>query len=121
MDEGGEAMNEIVIMVATLVCSTISAVVTHLLNKSRHKAEVDNLRAELKQSNANANGTNLDNTQKLIDMIMQQVAVPLESEVKKLRSEIRKFTKAIGKINTCSLADNCPVKHELQNSADNSE
>ena len=111
-------MNEIVIMIASLACSIITAVVTHRLNKAKHKAEVDNLRAELKQANANTSGTNLENTQKLIDIIMQQVAEPLNAEVKKLRNEIKKFTKAIGKINKCSLADNCPVRNELQNSED---
>ena len=107
---------EILLAIIAIIGSIATAVVTHLFERGKYEVEIDKLRAELHQAEAKKNGTNLENTQKLIDIIMKQVAEPVEQEAKKLRYAVNRFTKAIEQIPTCEYHANCPVTRELQKS-----
>ena len=107
---------EIWLAIIAIIGTVLSAVVTHLVERAKYAIEIEKLRTEVKQLEANKNGTNLENTQKLIDIIMQQVVPPLEQETKKLRYAVNRFTRAVEKIGDCDYRDSCPVRAELQKS-----
>lgn len=107
---------EIWLAIIAIIGAVVSAVATHFIERGKYELEIERLRADVKQLEANKNGTNLENTQKLIDIIMQQVAEPVEQEAKKLRYAVNRFTRAMEKIGDCDFRDNCPVRAELQKS-----
>lgn len=107
---------EIWLAIIAIIGSIISAVATHFIERGKYELQIERLRSEVKQLEANKNGTNLENTQKLIDIIMQQVAEPVEQEAKKLRYAVNRFTRAVEKIGDCDYRDSCPVRAELQKS-----
>lgn len=107
---------EIWLAVIAIITNIVSVVVTRFVERGKCNVEIEQLRANVKQLEANKNGTNLENTQKLIDIIMQQVAEPVENEAKKLRYAVNRFTRAVEKISDCEYRDTCPVRGELQKS-----
>lgn len=109
---------EIWLAIIAIVGSVITAVVTRFITRGKYELELERMRYEIKQLEANKNGVNLENTQKLIDIIMQQVTEPVEQEAKKLRYAVNRFTRAVEKIADCDYRDNCPVRAELQNNPD---
>lgn len=84
--------------------------------RSKHNAEVDKLRAEVKQTLADVRGRELDNDKKAIEMIMELVVEPLRKDMVQLQEKVDTLTNAIEKVNSCPHADNCPVSHELRRS-----
>lgn len=97
-----------------IITAPLSALLTAIFLRSKHNAEVDKLRAEVKQTLADVRGQELDNDKKAIQMIMELVVEPLRADMLRLQNKVDTLTNAIEKINSCPHADNCPVSHELR-------
>lgn len=107
--------------VVAIITAPLSALLTAVFLRSKHNAEVDKLRAEVKQTLADVRGRELDNDKKAIEMIMDLVVEPLRKDMKSLQNKVDTLTNAIEKINSCPHADNCPVSHELRHAKRNGE
>lgn len=100
--------------IVAVVTAPLSALLTAVFLRSKHHAEVEKLRAEVKQTLADVRGRELDNDKKAIEMIMELVVEPLRRDMLQLQEKVDTLTNAIEKINSCPHADNCPVSHELR-------
>ena len=100
--------------VVAIITAPLSALLTAIFLRSKHNAEVDKLRAEVKQTLADVRGRELDNDKKAIQMIMELVVEPLRKDMVQLQEKVDTLTNAIEKVNSCPHADNCPVSHELR-------
>lgn len=49
------------------VIAILASVITHQLDKRKHKVEIDQLKAEIKQTDSQTEGTNIDNMDKSLD------------------------------------------------------
>lgn len=107
-------MGEITAALVAIVSAPLSALLTAVFLRTKHNAEVDKLRAEVKQTLADVRGRELDNDKKAIEMIMELVVEPLRKDMLVLQEKVDTLTNAIEKINSCPHADNCPVSHELR-------
>lgn len=76
------------------------------------------LRSMRKKATAEATGSELENEEKASHILMDYIVEPLKKEIDGLRKDVRRLQKAIDKISDCSHADNCPVRHELQDCQD---
>lgn len=97
-----------------IITAPLSALLTAIFLRSKHNAEVEKLRAEVKQTLADVRGQELDNDKKAIQLIMELVVEPLRADMLRLQNKVDTLTNAIEKINSCPHADNCPVSHELR-------
>lgn len=108
-------MTETILAAAVaIITAPLSALLTAIFLRSKHNAEVDKLRAEVKQTLADVRGRELDNDKKAIQMIMELVVEPLRKDMVQLQEKVDTLTNAIEKVNSCPHADNCPVSHELR-------
>ena len=103
--------------IVAIITAPLSALLTAVFLRSKHTAEVDKLRAEVKQTLADVRGRELDNDKKAIEMIMELVVEPLRKDMLQLQEKVDILTNAIEKVNSCPHADNCPVSHELRHPA----
>ncbi len=97
-----------------IIAAPLSALLTAIFLRSKHKAEVEKLRAEVAQMMADVRSRELDNDKKAIEMIMELVVEPLRKDMLTLQTKVDILTNAIEKVNSCPHADNCPVSHELR-------
>lgn len=104
----------IIAAIAAIITAPLTALLTAIFLRSKHKAEVDKLRAEVRETLADVRGKELDNDKKAINMIMELVVEPLRKDMKQLQQKVDTLTNAIEKINSCPHADSCPVSHELR-------
>ena len=108
-------MTETILAAAVaIITAPLSALLTAIFLRSKHKAEVEQLRAEVKKTLADVRGRELDNDKKAIEMIMELVVEPLRKDMIQLQEKVDTLTDAIEKINSCPHADDCPVSHELR-------
>ena len=108
-------MTETILAAAVaIITAPLSALLTAIFLRSKHKAEVEQLRAEVKKTLADVRGRELDNDKKAIEMIMELVVEPLRKDMIQLQEKVDTLTNAIEKINSCPHADDCPVSHELR-------
>ena len=108
-------MTETILAAAVaIITAPLSALLTAIFLRSKHKAEVEQLRAEVKKTLADVRGRELDNDKKAIEMIMELVVEPLRKDMVQLQEKVDTLTNAIEKVNSCPHADNCPVSHELR-------
>lgn len=107
--------------IVAIITAPLSALLTAVFLRSKHKAEVDQLRADVQKTLSDVRGHELDNDKKAINMIMELVVEPLRRDMKLLQRKLDRFTNAIEKINTCPHADACPVEHELRRAKENGE
>lgn len=93
--------------------SIILAVVTllggcgWLFDRHKHKQEVEGLKADNRQKD-------LDLSKDYVEAFRKEIADPLRREVRELKREVKKLNNAIGKIQDCPHAGDCPVYDELQ-------
>lgn len=93
--------------------SIILAVVTFLggcgwlFDRHKHKQEVEGLKADNRQKD-------LDLSKDYVEAFRKEIADPLRREVRELKREVKKLNNAIGKIQDCPHAGDCPVYDELQ-------
>lgn len=53
--------------IALAIIAILAGVVTHHLDKRKHKVEIDQLKASIKQTDSQTNSTNIDNMDKSLD------------------------------------------------------
>lgn len=100
--------------------SIILAVITILggcgwiWDRKRHTQEV----AALRKDNA---AKDMELAQSYVSEWKNNIAEPLQREVKGLRRDVKKLTHAIQQANNCEHADNCPVLDELQHKQDSTD
>lgn len=102
--------------IAAIITAPLSALLTAVFLRSKHKAEVDQLRADVQKTLSDVRGHELDNDKKAIGMIMELVVEPLRRDMLRLQDKVDILTNAIEKVNSCPHADNCPVSRELRHS-----
>ena len=102
--------------ITAIITAPLSALLTAIFLKSKYNAEVDKLRAEVRDTLAEVRGKELDNDKKAIQIIMELVVEPLRKDMKQLQQKVDTLTNAIEKINSCPHADSCPVSFELRRS-----
>lgn len=100
--------------IVAVITAPLSALLTAVFLRSKHKAEVDQLRADVQKTLSDVRGHELDNDKKAIEMIMELVVEPLRKDMLQLQEKVDILTNAIEKVNSCPHADNCPVSHELR-------
>lgn len=100
--------------IVAIITAPLSALLTAVFLRSKHKAEVDQLRADVQKTLSDVRGHELDNDKKAIEMIMDFVVEPLRKDMLQLQEKVDILTNAIEKVNSCPHADNCPVSHELR-------
>ena len=104
----------IIAAITAIITAPLTALLTAIFLRSKYKAEVDKLRAEVKATLADVRGKELDNDKKAIGIIMDLVVEPLRRDMLQLQQKVDTLTNAIEKINSCPHADSCPVSHELR-------
>lgn len=76
-------------------------------DKKRHKQEVRGIKAENEKKD-------MDLAKMYVDEFKTNIADPLRREVRGLKKEVKNLNNAIGKIQECPHAGECPVYDELQ-------
>ncbi|MBD5199230.1 MAG: hypothetical protein HDS83_02395 [Bacteroidales bacterium] len=102
--------------ITAIITAPLSSLLTAIFLKSKYNAEVEKLRAEVRDTLAEVRGKELDNDKKAIQIIMELVVEPLRKDMKQLQQKVDTLTNAIEKINSCPHADSCPVSFELRRS-----
>lgn len=83
-------------------------------DRKRHTQEV----AALRKDNA---AKDMELAQSYVSEWKNNIAEPLQREVKGLRRDVKKLTHAIQQANNCEHADNCPVLEQLRHDKPNGE
>lgn len=78
-----------------------------IMDRHKHKQEVEGLRADNRQKD-------MDLSKTYVDEFRKNIADPLRREVRELKREVKKLNNAINKIQECPHAADCPVYDELQ-------
>lgn len=104
----------IIAAISAIITAPLTALLTAIFLRSKYKAEVDKMRADVQQTLADVRGKELDNDKKAIAIIMELVVEPLRKDMLQLQEKVDILTNAIETINSCPHADSCPVSHELR-------
>ena len=104
-------------IIAAIVTAPLSAWLMSKLLKSKHEAELDKLKEEVRQMRSDVRSRELDNDKKAINILMELVVNPLREEMVTIQNTVKRLTNAINKIPFCPYSDDCPVSRELQNTA----
>lgn len=76
-----------------------------------HRKKVKELDIRNRQEEMNLSKT-------YVDEFKENIAKPLQTEIKGLRRDVKNLQKAIKQANSCDYHDNCPVLDELQKQSD---
>ena len=107
---------EIITIISALVAAIatpVGAWVGSRLMRAKYQAEVEQLRAEMKDKLAEVKSHELENVRKASDILMESIVPPLKTEITKLRNDVQRLNKALERIWGCPHVDHCPVKYEL--------
>ena len=85
-----------------------------LFDRKRHRQEVESIKADNRQKD-------LDLSKDYVESFRKEIADPLRREVRELKKEVKKLNNAIGKIQDCPHAGDCPVYDELQKQQNDDE
>ena len=104
-----------------LVCGILTAVIgaggfKMYIDRRKYIQEVEKLKADVRAAQVNTRGSELDNVQKAMQILMDEIVEPLKQEINAIRKELGKLRRAVEKANNCRFATNCPVRDELQKS-----
>lgn len=102
-----------------LVCGVLTAVIgaggfKMYIDRRKYIQEVEKLKADVQAAQVNTRGSELDNVQKAMQILMDEIVEPLKQEINAIRKELGKLRRAVEKSNTCRFTANCPVRSELQ-------
>ena len=92
------------------VLTMVSGWVTYWFDRRKHKQEVEGLKADNRQKD-------LDLSKDYVTEWRTYIAEPLQREVSELRSEVAQLLHAIELVSDCPHRDACPVRAELQRTA----
>ena len=109
----GEIITIIVSALVAAVATPVGAWVGSRLMRAKYQAEVDQLRAEMKDKLAEVKSHELENVRKASDILMESIVPPLKAEIINLRNDVQRLNKALERIWGCPHVDRCPVKYEL--------
>lgn len=108
-----ELLTIIVSSLVAAVSAPIGAWVNSKILRQKYDIEIGQLKAEMQKKLSDVKDSELENVRKASDILMENIVKPLETEIKSLRRDVNKFRKAIEKIPSCPMADNCPVSRQL--------
>ena len=102
-----------------LICGILTAVIgaggfKMYIDRRKYVQEVEKLKTEVQAAQVNTRGSELDNVQKAMRILMDEIVEPLKQEINAIRKELVKLRRAVEKSNNCRFAANCPVRDELQ-------
>lgn len=102
-----------------LVCGILTVIITYggfrlYTDRRKYIQEVEKLKAEVREAQVNTRGSELDNVQKAMQILMDEIVEPLKQEINAIRKELGKLRRAVEKANNCRFIANCPVRSELQ-------
>lgn len=105
-----------------LACGLLTAIIgvggfKVYTDKQRYLQEVEKLKADVRAADTNVRSNELDNVKKAMQIVMDEIVEPLKQEINAIRDELGKLRRAVEKASYCRLADDCPVRSELQASA----
>lgn len=103
----------IVSALVAAIATPIGAWVGSRLMRAKYQAEVDQLRAEMKDKLAEVKSHELENVRKASDILMESIVPPLRTEITNLRNDVQRLNKVLERIWGCKHIDHCPVKFEL--------
>lgn len=109
----GEIITIIVSALVAAIATPVGAWVGSRLMRAKYQAEVDQLRAEMKDKLAEVKSHELENVRKASDILMESIVPPLQAEINNLRNDVQRLNKALERIWGCPHVDRCPVKYEL--------
>lgn len=109
----GEIITIIVSALVAAIATPVGAWVGSRLMRAKYQAEVDQLRAEMKDKLAEVKSHELENVRKASDILMESIVPPLQAEIKNLRNDVQRLNTALERIWGCPHVDRCPVKYEL--------
>lgn len=104
-----------------LICGILTAVIgaggfKMYIDRRKYIQEVEKLKADVRAAQVNTRGSELDNVQKAMQILMDEIVEPLKQEINAIRKELGKLRRVVEKANNCRFAANCPVRDELQKS-----
>lgn len=73
-----------------------------IIDRKKHKEEIESLKADNRQKDMNL-------SKMYVDEFRNNIAEPLQQEVKELRNEVKELRDAIQRIDRCPHRDMCPV------------
>ena len=86
---------QVILAIIAIIAVPITSWITSKLLKAEYKTKIDKLTAEV-EALKNANNTvNLENTQKLIDIVMKSVVEPLKKELEEARAQYQNTIKEV--------------------------
>ena len=95
--------------IVAAIAAPMGAWLGNVAQRSRYRAEIDTLRAEI-DGKLSANRANeLDNVRKASDILMDNIVAPLKLEIETLRKDVEKFRHAVEQIHA-----SCPVSRSLR-------
>ncbi|KAA6336271.1 hypothetical protein EZS27_015558 [termite gut metagenome] len=100
--------------IITALLTSLGAGLTALFMRKKHNAEVEQLHTQIEISKTDVRSHELENVDKGMEILMNQVVEPLKKEIDEVRKELIRLRKAISKINNCPHSIACPVRDELQ-------
>ena len=104
-----------------LVCGILTVIITAggfkmYTDRKKYLQEVEKLKADVRAAQVNTRGSELDNVQKAMQILMDEIVEPLKQEINAIRKELGKLRRAVEKANGCRFSVDCPVRDELQKS-----
>lgn len=84
------------------------------IDRRKYIQEVEKLKAEVQAAQVNTRGRELENVQKAMQILMDEIVEPLKQEINAIRKELGKLRRAVEKANGCRFSADCPVRSELQ-------
>ena len=109
----GEIITIIVSALVAAIATPVGAWVGSRLMRAKYQAEVDQLRAEMKDKLAEVKSHELENVRKASDILMESIVPPLKAEITNLRNDVQRLNSVLERIWGCPHVDRCPVKYEL--------
>lgn len=95
------------------IATPVGAWVGSRLMRAKYQAEVDQLRADMKDKLAEVKSHELENVRKASDILMESIVPPLQTEINNLRNDVKRLNNALERIWNCRYIQHCPVKRGL--------
>ena len=85
-----------------LVCGILTVIITYggfrmYTDRRKYIQEVEKLKAEVRDAQVNTRGSELDNVQKAMQILMDEIVEPLKQEINAIRKELGKLRRAVEK------------------------